>query len=115
MDIKKFYIDTGSDYQAALSIMMNDMLIERLIKKFMDNNSYQAIIDAYNANNIKEVFSLSHALKGVAGNLALTKLYEVASELTEATRNKEEANIDNEIDKLKSIYRNIESVYKSLL
>ena len=44
MDIKKFYADTGSDYQAALSIMMNDVLIERMIKKFMENNSYNQII-----------------------------------------------------------------------
>ena len=115
MDIKKFYLDTGSDYQRALSIMMNDMLIERMIKKFMDTNSYDSLIKAYEANDIKQVFSLSHALKGVAGNLALTKLYEVASELTEATRNKEEADIDNEISKLKSIYQNIVESYNSLL
>ena len=115
MDIKKFYLDTGSDYQRASSIMMNDMLIERMIKKFMDTNSYGSLIKAYEANDIKQVFSLSHALKGVAGNLALTKLFEIASELTEATRNKEEVNIDNEISKLKSIYQNIVETYNSLL
>ena len=115
MDIKKFYLDTGSDYQAALSIMMNDMLIERMIKKFMENNAYQSIIDAYDVKDIKQVFALSHSLKGVAGNLALTKLFEIASELTEATRNKEEADIDNEISKLKSIYQNIVETYNSLL
>ena len=32
---------------------MNDFLIERMIKKFMENNSYHAIIEAYEANNIK--------------------------------------------------------------
>lgn len=32
MNIKKFYEDTNSNYNAALSIMMNDMLIERMIK-----------------------------------------------------------------------------------
>ena len=115
MDIKKFYLDTGSDYQRALSIMMNDMLIERMIKKFIETNSYDSLIKAYETNDVKEVFSLSHALKGVAGNLALTKLFEIASELTEATRNKEEADIDNEISKLKSIYQNIVETYNSLL
>ena len=65
MDIKKFYEETGSNYQSALSIMMNDFLIERMIKKFMENNSYHAIIEAYEANNIKEVFALSHSFKGV--------------------------------------------------
>lgn len=80
---------------------MNDFLIERMIKKFMENNSYHAIIEAYEANNIKEVFALSHSFKGVTGNLALTKLFEIAATLTEATRNKESADIDKEIEILK--------------
>lgn len=115
MNIKKFYEDTNSNYNAALSIMMNDMLIERMIKKFMENNSYNAIIDAYNAKNIKEVFVLSHSFKGVTGNLALTSLYNIASDLTELTRDKEEADIDNEIEKLKTEYQLIKNVFDSLV
>ena len=114
MNIKKFYEDTNSNYNAALSIMMNDMLIERMIKKFMENNSYNAIIDAYNAKNIKEVFVLSHSFKGVTGNLALTNLYNIASDLTELTRDKEEADIDSEIEKLKTEYQLIKNVFDSL-
>ena len=115
MNIKKFYEETGSNYQAALSIMMNDALIERMIKKFMENNPYNAILEAYAQNDIKKVFTLVHTFKGVTGNLALTKLYEIACELTEATRDKEEANIDNEVEKLKSQYQLIEEKYKSLV
>ena len=115
MDVKRFYDETGSNYQTALSIMMNDVLIERMLKMFMEKNAYNAIIEAYKANNIKEVFLSAHALKGVAGNLALTKLYEIACELTEATRDKEETNIDNEVEKLISQYQLIEEKYKSLV
>ena len=114
MNVKQFYEETGSNYQAALSIMMNDMLIERMIKKFMESNSYNQIMDAYMAGNIKEVFALAHTLKGVSGNLALTKLFEIASELTEATRDKETANIDKEIEQLKSVFNLIEEKYKIL-
>lgn len=114
MDIKRFYEETNSNYQAALSIMMSDALIERMIKKFMENNSYQAILDAYQANNIKEVFALSHSFKGVTGNLALTSLFNIASDLTEMTRDKEEADIGEEIEKLKSAYSLIEEKYNSL-
>ena len=78
-------------------------------------NSYQGIIDAYNENSIKEVFALAHSFKGVTGNLSLTRLFNVASELTEATRNKEEANIDDEIARLKEEYQSVERVYKELL
>ena len=114
MNIKKFYEDTNSNYNCALSIMMNDMLIERMIRKFMENNSYNAIIDAYNTKNTKEVFILAHSFKGVTGNLALTSLYNIASDLTELTRDKEEADIDNEIEKLKTEYQLIKNVFDSL-
>lgn len=114
MDIKRFYEETDSNYQSALSIMMNDMLIERMINKFMMNNSYNDIIKAYEENNIKEIFVLSHTFKGVTGNLALTKLFEIASILTEATRNKEEADISKEIETLKTEYQKIEEAYNRL-
>ena len=114
MDIKRFYEETNSNYQAALSIMMNDALIERIVKKFMENNSYQGIIDAYQAKNIKEVFALAHTFKGVTGNLALTNLVAIASELTEVTRDKETADIDELIERLKKEYQFIEKVYNSL-
>ena len=114
MDIKKFYEVTESNYQAAVSIMMSDMLIERMIHKFMESNSYQPILEAYAAGNIKEVFALAHSFKGVTGNLALTKLFNIATELTEATRNKETADISKEIDILKAEYKAIENAYNEL-
>ncbi len=113
MNVKKFYEDTGSNYQAALSIMMNDMFIERMVKKFMENNSYQAIIEAYDAKDIKKVFALSHSFKGVTGNLAFTKLFNIACTLTEATRDKEVADIDNEIAILKAEYQAFEEIYNN--
>ena len=114
MNIKKFYEDTNSSYQGALSIMMNDFLIERMIKKFMESNSYQSIIEAYEANNIKEVFALSHSFKGVTGNLSLTKLFNLASELTEATRNKESADIKDLIEQLKAEYKVVVDAFNAL-
>lgn len=112
MDIKKFYELTGSDYQAALSIMMNGVLIERMVKKFMENNAYNQILAAYESNNIKEVFTLSHTYKGVTGNLALTKLYQISCDLTEATRDKEEADISDKIEQLKEAYSLVVESYK---
>ena len=102
MDIKKFYQDINGNYQAALSIM---------IKKFMENNAYHSIIEAYENKNIKEVFALCHSFKGVTGNLALTNLFNLASELIELTRDKETAEIDKEIEQLKVEYKVVEDAY----
>jgi HPt (histidine-containing phosphotransfer) domain-containing protein len=115
MNVKEFYKNTGSNYEAAVSIMMNDMLIERMLAKFMANNSYNDIIEAYNAHDYKALFALSHSFKGVTGNLALTKLFELASVLTEATRNNENANVDKEIEDLKKAYELIKTEYEKSL
>ena len=53
--------------------------------------------------------------KGVTGNLALTRLYEISSVLTEATRNNENANVDKEIEELKEAYNLIKTEYEKSL
>ena len=83
--MRELYADLGGNYQSALSRMMNDALIGRLLKKFL---AYD-IAPLANAKTAQELFQAAHGLKGVAGNLALDRLAELASKLTEATREKE--------------------------
>lgn len=112
MNVKEFYKSINGDYQYALSIMMNDSLIERMIAKFMSNNSYQEMIDAYDKKDYASLFPLAHSFKGVTGNLALTELYEISSVITEATRNGATPNLDNEIKALKDSYQKLENSYQ---
>ena len=112
MDVKGFYSAVNGSYENALAIMMNDALIERMLAKFMANNCSQAIVDAYNRKDYQAVFANAHSLKGVVGNLALTPLFEIASIITEATRNGATPSIDNEINALKERYSLIEENFK---
>ena len=112
MNVKEFYISINGDYQRALSIMMNDSLIERMITKFMSNNAYQDIVNAYENKDYASIFPLAHTFKGVAGNLALTELFEIAAIITEATRNGATPNLDKEIETLKERYQRLENSYQ---
>ena len=94
-------------------LIVNDEEINRDILSMQLSNDFN-ILEAYKANDIKQVFTWAHALKGVCGNLALTTLFDAACELTEATRDKESANIDKEIEKLKEAYELIDEKFKSL-
>lgn len=114
MDVKAFYDTIGGNYESAKLIMMNDAFIERMLAKFFLNNSYNDIIASYERKDIKAVFASVHSFKGVVGNLALTPLYEMASIITEATRDKQEANIDREISSLKEKYQFVVDTYNSL-
>ena len=112
MNVKQFYLDINGNYQGALSIMMNDMLIERMIRKFMGDNSCKQIVSCYQEGKLHDVFVLSHTLKGVAGNLSLTPLYEISCVITEATRNNDQADIAKEIKQLEDIYSLIEQSFQ---
>ena len=111
MNVKQFYIDINGDYNKALSLMMNDILIAKLLGKFIVNNSCEQVISSYEKKDYRDVFAASHSLKGVAGNLALTPLFELASNITEATRNSDDVNLDKEIEELKNVYQLIKDNY----
>ena len=113
MDVKGFYDIVGGDYDAAKLIMMNDAFIERMLGKFFANNTYKDIIDNYEKKDFKAVFAAAHSFKGVVGNLALTPLFNLASTITEATRNQEAANIEKEISELKEKYALAENAFRS--
>ena len=115
MDVKQFYIDTKGDYNDALRRMMNDSLIVRMISKFMSGDSVNNLISLYENKDYRAVFSSAHTLKGVAGNLSLTPLFNIANVITEATRNDDGVNLDKEIAELKQIYSSIEEAYHKYL
>ena len=112
MNIKQFYLETNGSYENALAIMMNDVLIAKMLGKFMANNLYDDIISLYEKKDYRGLFAASHSYKGVTGNLALTPLYELSSVITEATRNSDDVNLDKEIAELKKAYELIKEKYQ---
>lgn len=111
MNVKQFYTDIKGNYNSALAIMMNDVFIAKMLTKFMDNNIYEQMISAYENKDYRALFAASHSYKGVTGNLALTPLFELASTITEATRNSDDVNLDKEIQELKEQYSLVKEKY----
>ena len=110
MNIKDFYESIGGDYEEALNRMMNDDIIYRMLLKFKSTNYLEAVEENYKIRNMKNVFECLHAFKGVAGNLAFKKLYEIVSDMTEKTRNlaaDEFVNLDFEMQNLNDEYQKI--------
>ena len=115
MDVKQFYFAVEGNYQEALSRLMNDAFIARMLGKFHDNNSYNDIISSYENNDFPALFSAVHAFKGVAGNLSLTSLFDLSCDITEKTRSLEPVNIDNEINLLKQKYQTFLDSYQKFI
>ena len=86
MNLQECYEAMGGSYDEACSRLMNDAFIERFILKFPADPSMQELLGAVEANDIETSFRAAHTLKGVAANLAFTKLANSASDLTEQLR-----------------------------
>ena len=69
----------GVDVQGALERMMgNEKLLARLLGKFLDDKNYEHLEAAFAAQDAEAALNAAHTLKGVAGNLSVTTVYELA-------------------------------------
>jgi len=90
MTLQECYAKLGGDYEGACKRLMNEKMLARFLQKFPDDPSMQLLLDAVKAENIETSFRSVHTLKGVAGNLGLTALFNVAVNLTEQLRPREQ-------------------------
>ena len=64
----------GIDVASALERMMgSEELLERLLKKFLENQQYPALCAALKGGDTEQAVIAAHTLKGVCGNLSLAR------------------------------------------
>ena len=69
----------------------NEAIYLRLVNQAMGTTNLEDLKTALDENDLNRAFELCHAMKGVFGNLALSPLYELSSEMTEHLRHQEQA------------------------
>ncbi|MCI9627825.1 MAG: Hpt domain-containing protein [Eggerthellaceae bacterium] len=75
----------GIDYLDAMDRMDNDRdLYKMLALKYLDNSKYTDLVAALEVEDFDEAYKAAHSLKGVAGNLSFSKLFDVAASMSEA-------------------------------
>jgi HPt (histidine-containing phosphotransfer) domain-containing protein len=69
-------IAAGIDTASALERMMgNEMLLERFLKRFLDDPNFETLKRAIAENDQDAALTASHTLKGLCGNLSMTVLF----------------------------------------
>ncbi|OUQ15409.1 hypothetical protein B5E84_15035 [Lachnoclostridium sp. An14] len=72
--------EAGINVEEALSRFMdNEMLLERFLNKFLTDGSFALLKEAMASGDRDTQLRASHTLKGVCGNLSITRLYELAT------------------------------------
>lgn len=86
MTIQECYQCLGGDYRDAENRLMKESLVKKFIAMFLEDGSFDQLCRAMEEGNRQDAFRAAHTLKGICGNLSLTKLYASASRLTELLR-----------------------------
>lgn len=112
MTLQELYQSIGGNYENAIRVLRMEKLMDKHIRKFTKNGVAEKLLEAGRSRDAKELFESAHALKGVCGNLGLTEMSELASEIAEEfrpgnARKLSDEEVDGKIAKIGEMYRKV--------
>lgn len=108
MNLKECYSALGGNYESVLSRLMTEKLVNRFVLKFLNDASYENLVNSLKDENIEEAFRAAHTLKGVCQNLSFDRLFESSNAITEVLR-------DGNITMANEILPKVELDYKQTI
>lgn len=110
-EVRNKLVAMGLNMDTAMErFMNNESLLERFLKKFPNDKSYQDLLAAIENEDTDAAFVAAHTLKGVSANLSLESLQKVVGEQTELFRNKDFESGAKMMPAVTEIYENIVAV-----
>lgn len=105
---KQEFASYGIDSDEGLQRFLNqENIYIKFLKKFPDDPSYQEMLKGIEEENIEVAFQAAHTLKGVSGNLALTKLHQATCTLVEQLRMSDMSHLDESLPPVKEAYEQV--------
>lgn len=74
----------------------DEEMYEDCLNMFIRDASFQELGNTISAGKYEEAFDHAHALKGVAGNLGLGKMFQALCDIVEPLRKKDYSNLDRQ-------------------
>lgn len=92
MSLETCYEQFGGDLEGVRGRLLTDDRIKKFMGIFMQDTSYQLLLDSWESGNNAEAFRAAHTLKGIGRDLGFTPLHEASSALADALRPDEAGN-----------------------
>ena len=87
MNIQEFYDSIDESYENVSSRMMgNQKLVEKFVRKFLDDPTYEQIKEAVDKMDYDEILRTTHTMKGIASNLEFTHLQQKSAKAVDMIR-----------------------------
>ena len=96
--------------EAMQRFMNNEQLWIKFLKKFKADSSYENLVKSIEEKEWNKAFEAAHTLKGITGNLALSKLHDLVSRQTDYLRGE-----DNDFEAAVGMMPEITEVYENVL
>lgn len=114
-EFKNLFEAYGGDYQATMARFLdNEAMYLKFLPKLFQDDSLHKLGDALDAGNLSDAFTAAHTLKGVAGNLGLTPLYESVCAIVEPLRQNKDAESNEAADANKANEPDETAAYSAL-
>ena len=113
MTLQECYAAMGGNYEEVVGRLRSERLIQKFVLKFVDDGSYQLLVDSMAAKNYEDAFRAAHTIKGVCQNLSFTRLYEVSNRLNEALRGGPTPEAPGLVEEVKSEYEQTVSAIRA--
>lgn len=115
MNLQEASKELNIDYNTALARFGgSEALYQRFLKKFLQENTYNELEQAWENGNYEEIEKKAHTLKGVAGNLSLENLFSISNELVQAIRNVQYENTQEIYQRLQEEYKHTITVITNM-
>lgn len=110
-NVKDLMIEAGFDYENTVyRFLGNEQMYHKFLKKLLEDTCFAEILEGIARKSASDVFSAAHTLKGVAANLGITPVQQLSSQITEATRDKADADVD--FAQIESMATELEKIYQ---
>lgn len=115
MTLQEFASATGMDLDGTKARFANmEPLVKKFLRKFPADPSFRELSAAVEAGDYPTIERAAHTLKGVAGNLGFTELFDVNQKIVDAVRSQHNENIQMYFQKDKELYENITAALEQL-
>lgn len=105
MTLQECYTALEGDLEEVMGRLRSDRIVKKFVLKFLNDNSYNLLIQSMDEKNYEEAFRAAHTIKGVCQNLSFTKLYQSGSALSEALRSGYTPEVPELLEQVKKDYQ----------
>lgn len=86
MSLEVCYAAIGGDLEGVRGRLLTDERITKFVGIFMEDTSFQTLIDSLESGAMDEAFRAAHTMKGISRDLGFTPLFEASDKLADALR-----------------------------